>query len=279
MIEKREGSGLYMTPNSAVIFFFSPTGTTKKICGAIIGGLGIKNKNHVNLTSLAVRNSGMDSIEEDVILVAVPVYEERVPKMVLPFLSKLKGNGKPVILVTVYGNIGGGIALNELDSLTKKAGFHVVGAGAFVGEHSFSTSEVPIAEGRPDCADLAIAEEFGRKILEKLQSNNGANVEIPQGTLPIMAKIMPKNSARLFTKTPQIDKSLCNGCGACVKLCPMGAIYKDTLEIDEKRCLRCFACVKKCSKKARKISYKKKFIVSRFLRVKSKVKGEPKVYL
>ena len=49
----------------------------------------------------------------------MPVYEEKIPKIVYPFLTSLKGNGKPVVLVGVYGNIGDGIALNELYSITE----------------------------------------------------------------------------------------------------------------------------------------------------------------
>jgi len=268
-----------MTINSAAILYFSPTGTTKKISHAIIQAMNIEATKTINLTSPDVRNTRMNSIDEDILLIAIPVYAERVPEMVLPFLSNLTGNGKPVILVTVYGNIGDGMALDELYSIAKKAGFHVVGAGTFIGEHSFSTSEVPIAENRPNREDLAIAEEFGRHILKKLQNDDHADVVIPQGKMLFIANVLPKNSAKIFTKTPNVDRNLCNGCGACAKLCPMGAINKETLEINDMSCLRCFACVKKCPKKARKIVYHKKFVVSKFLKAKGKVHREPKIYV
>jgi ferredoxin len=34
-----------------------------------------------------------------------------------------------------------------------------------------------------------------------------------------MAKILPKNSASMFTATPYADMSICNQCGVCAKLC------------------------------------------------------------
>lgn len=118
--------------------------------------------------------------------------------------------------------------------------------------------------------------------MEKMKNANNLediSLKIPQGKLPLMAKIVPKNSARLFTKQPFADMNICNHCGACASLCPMNAIDKDTLEINENQCLRCFCCVKKCPKKARRIIYKPKFLVSKVLKVKNKVIREPKTYL
>jgi hypothetical protein len=44
----------------------------------------------------------------------------------------------------------------------------------------------------------------------------------------------------------------------------MGAI-DDHLHIDEAKCIRCFSCVKHCARAARKIEYKKKFLVKMVL--------------
>ena len=76
----------------------------------------------------------------------MPVYEEKIPEIIYSFLTNLIGNKKQVVLVGVYGNIGDGIVLNELDFIAKNSGFKVVAAGSFIGEHSFSTKEIPIAE-------------------------------------------------------------------------------------------------------------------------------------
>lgn len=271
-----------MMISSATIIYFSPTGTTKKIITSIVKGMGIVCNNPIDLTFPKVRNTIAPQIDGDIVVIGVPVYEETIPKMIYPFLTSLKGSEKPVVLVAVYGNIGDGIVLNELDYITKNAGFKVVAAGSFIGEHSFSTKEVPIEEGRPNYEDLSKAEEFGRSIIRKLQKTEDLNdtfLEIPQGKLPIIAKVLPRNSARIFTKTPFADMSKCNNCGVCVKLCPMNAINKDTLKINEDECIRCFSCVKRCPKKARKIIYKPRFLVCKILRVKSKIKKTPQIYL
>ena len=271
-----------MLINSAKLIYFSPTGTTKKILHKIAEGLEIDYIYDVNLTLPDARNSAIEAVDEDIAIIGVPVYEEKVPEFLRPCLSGLKGFNKPVVIVSVYGNIGGGISLNELKAISENCGFWVAAAGSFIGEHSFSTKEVPVAEGRPDLQDMMVTIEFGRKIKRKLMeldSLDGISISIPPGRLPLIARLLPKKSAGIFTKAPSADMSLCNRCGVCAKVCPVSAIDANTLAIDDNKCLRCFSCVRKCNKKARKIIYRKSPIVTRFLANKNKVRKEPVLYL
>jgi ferredoxin len=271
-----------MIINSSTSIYFSPTGTTKKVINAIVKGMDTTSNTSIDLTSFDVRNILSPSIKGDIVIIGVPVYEERVPEMLYDFFTRLKGNGKPVILVAVYGNFGEGIVLNELDAIAKRSGFKVIASGSFIGEHSFSTKEVPVQEGRPNNNDLSKAEEFGRSIMDKMKKTenlNDALIKIPQGKLPLKAKILPKNSARIFTKTPFADMNICSQCGVCIRLCPMKAISKDTLDINEDKCIRCFCCVKRCPKKARRIVYKPKFLVAKILTIKNKMVRVSQIYL
>ena len=52
-------------------------------------------------------------------------------------------------------------------------GFKTVSAAAFIGEHSFSKT---LAAGRPDSADMALAEEFAEKTAEKLKGTALENI-------------------------------------------------------------------------------------------------------
>ncbi|GAA0177176.1 4Fe-4S binding protein [Clostridium sediminicola] len=271
-----------MLISSVTTIYFSPTGTTKKIINSIVKGMGIVNNKIIDLTLPKVRETSASLIDGDIVLIGVPVYEEKIPEVVYPFLTNLKVNEKPVVLVGVYGNISDGIVLNELDYITQMLGFKLVAAGSFIGEHSFSTDEVPIAKNRPNNDDLNKAVEFGKSIMKKIQNVNNLkdiSLKISQEKLSLMAKIAPKNSAKLITKTPFVDMSKCSHCNVCVELCPMSVIDKETLEIDEEQCLRCFCCVKSCPNNARKIIYKPRFLVSKVLTMKNKGIKEPKIYL
>lgn len=55
----------------------------------------------------------------------------------------------------------------ELDAFASDRGFKVIAGATFVGEHSYSTQQNPIAAGRPDADDLQFAETFGAKIRTK----------------------------------------------------------------------------------------------------------------
>lgn len=272
-----------MIINSVTEIFFSPTNTTRKIITAISDGMNLKNREVIDITKPESRNNNINQIKGDIVLIGVPVYEEKVPEIAAEFLRKLNGNKKPAIIVGVYGNIAEGIVLNELSNIASSTNFKVVGAATFIGEHSFSSDNAKLAQNRPNRDDLIKAEKFGQDIINLMKDIadlDHIKIEIPEGKLLLMAKVAPQNSARLVTKRPDIDKSICVNCNICVKWCPVGAINEEeSLEIDEKKCLRCFSCVKRCPKKARKIVYRPNFIVSRVLSMKNKIAKEPKLYL
>ncbi len=56
---------------------------------------------------------------------------------------------------------------------------------------------------------------------------------------------------------PVLEPERCVGCGKCVKLCPVDALYLDEHKkavIDPNKCLGCGICVKNCAKKALKLN-------------------------
>ena len=56
----------------------------------------------------------------------------------------------------------------------------------------------------------------------------------------------------------KIVKEECVACGACVDICPEGAITVDDVAVvDETKCLDCAACVDECPNNAIKVEEKK----------------------
>ena len=192
----------------------------------------------------------------DAVIVAVPVYEDQVPSLLADFFDGLKAKGQPAVIVVVYGNIGYGPALNQLMAMTEKCNLQPIAAAAFVAQHSFSTEDHPVASGRPDSADLVEAREFGAKIKMLLKEKINKTLIIPKGKKSLMALMLPKNSAKLFTLSPSVDNNRCIGCKICAEKCPENAIDLKTLKINKEKCIRCFACVKYCGPKARKITFR-----------------------
>ena len=146
---------------------FSPTHTSKRVGEAIVRGLGIENSKKVDLTFQALDEYEIPTT--DLALISVPVYGGKVAPLALQRLEGIRSNGAPVVLVVVYGNRAYEKALQQLDAFVTERGFKVISGGTFIGEHSYSTPSNPIAVGRPDADDLQFAEEYGQKLLFKIE--------------------------------------------------------------------------------------------------------------
>jgi ferredoxin/flavodoxin len=228
---------------TAHLVYFSPTGTTKKISEAIAQGLGAEKIVHHDLTPA---DAGRDAVLTDgVAIIGTPVYAGRVPELCLRRLQWITARQIPAVLVALYGNREFEDALVELRDFAVEKGFEVIAAGAFIGEHSFSTPAQPIAAGRPDVEDLDLALRFGKQVAEKI---DGGDLRTPD-----IAGNVPYRERPYFDgMAPQSDKERCTLCGKCAAFCPPGAIAViDTVATNVENCILCCACVKACEAKAR----------------------------
>ena len=195
---------------------------------------------------------------------AVPVYGGRVAPAALERLQEIRGEGTPAVVLAVYGNRAFGTAVAQLAAFVAERGFVPVAAGAFVGEHSYSTPGTPIAEGRPDTQDLAEAAAFGARIGRKLAHGETGPIDaakLREPHTPLLSKLrfirFVLGYRRRQKRTPAVllpagDAARCTQCGRCVALCPTQAIARgDELHTDPTRCIRCCACVKGCAFGAR----------------------------
>ena len=253
------------------IVYFSPTHTTEKIARAIAEGIGMKRRIETDLT-LDESVSAIE-INHSLTILATPVYKGRVAPVALQRMKRLKASGSPVILVVVYGNRDYEDALVELRDMAIELGFTPLSAGAFIGEHSYSTPQRPIAAGRPDADDLYQAMQFGKDSLSKLERTN----------LPVPAFYIKGNVPYkpFITGTPSapVCNENCFVCGECVEVCPTHAIRISpdgtSIETDVNRCIRCCACVKVCPNGAR--VYDNPFAA--FLHENFSARREPELFL
>ena len=146
---------------------FSPTLTSLKVGKAIMKGFGAERNTTLDLTRTAQEDEIV--LPADLLaVIAVPVYGGKVAPTAFVRLQRIRAQGTPAVLVVVYGNRDYEGALQELDGLARLLGFVPVAAATFVGEHSYSTAQWPVAAGRPDSHDLEQTTQFGQAVREKL---------------------------------------------------------------------------------------------------------------
>jgi ferredoxin len=238
-----------MDIQSLKLVYFSPTGTTKKVVQEIARGIHYDNVELLDITRPDARIQPLQTSEKELLVISVPVYMGRVPAMLTEWLHKMKARNTPAVCVVVYGNRVYEDALIELKDILTQCGCKPIAGGAWIGEHSFSTSETPTAEGRPDPRDLKLAELFGQEIREKLQSVSSAEM-IYEVTIPGCHPY--RGDSKLWTVDFIAVSDACIHCGTCAKGCPVGAIDpENSTMIDTGKCITCCACIRHCPRHAR----------------------------
>ncbi|MBQ8652984.1 MAG: 4Fe-4S binding protein [Alistipes sp.] len=218
--------------------YFSATYTTKRVVEAVAAGLSNE------VASYDITNdTATDAViipREELLVVGVPVYAGRVPAMAVERLRRFKGDNTPAVVVAVYGNRHYDDAVLELHDIMTECGFRTVAAGAFIAQHSIFPK---VGAARPDAEDLAEIKSFAEKSLAVLAGDFGA-INIPGNRpykVPGGIPIWPTASRK------------CNGCGACAKLCPTGAIDPAAPKgVNKEKCIKCGRCIVVCPTKARR---------------------------
>ena len=249
-----------MQITTSSIVLFSPTGTSRKIADAVADGCRCQPR---IVDATFAEPVDTDFGADEVVFIAVPVYGGKVAPTALQRFDTIQGHNTPAVLIVVYGNRDFEGAMVELDAFVRNRGFVTVAAGAFIGEHSYSTKAHPIAANRPDMADFTDARAWGRDICAKLVDMTlptavdvsllKAPNQSPASQLRFKEFILELQSQSNKPKPRiAIDWDKCNRCGKCFKLCPTQAIKSRTEpDIDYDRCIKCCACVKGCPCQAR----------------------------
>jgi ferredoxin len=231
------------------LIYFSPTGTTQKVLESIAKGIAVEDVQHVNLTLPEGVRQTIPPFSDELVIIGAPVYGGRLPVDAINRFKQIKARRTLAVLIVVYGNREFEDALLELKNLAIELGFNPIAGGAFIGEHSYATKDVPIANGRPDSLDVQKAVDFGARIRDKvraLQSSDArTDLEIP-GRFPY------EGGPRSIAASPVTKEDTCTVCGTCASVCPTAAIsINGSVATKIELCIRCCACVKSCPTGAR----------------------------
>lgn len=272
--------------NRIETIYYSPTGTSEKVAETVAGAFA---------KSLANKLASMEPAEDyyvtqavtDITLkakyaefdntfaiIAAPVYGGRIAPTAVERLRKIKAKNSYCAVIALYGNRDYEDALLELMNEARNCGFLTLAAGAFIGEHSYSTDKYPIAQDRPDNDDIEKCCNFGEELadhysglLEKCGRREAIADAFWQNLeLPLVKGNYPYKEYRPSPATPQTNTSVCVLCGRCIDMCPVSCIeMKSAAELtdadkladgsnidgeiivsDPEICTKCCACVKGC---------------------------------
>ncbi len=238
-----------MVPQKLALVYFSPTNTTRTVLEEIARGVGKDISVIIDMTKPGERSKQSYDLGDCLVLIGAPVYAGRIPKDAVDSFKRIKASGNPAILTALYGNREFEDALLELKNLSIDCGFSPLAASAFIGEHSFSSDNCPIAEKRPDTGDLEKAFLFGKQIADQL----GRDKKLDKNTLVHVPGNFPYRDGMgpgAFSFIEVTDD--CDDCGLCVTACPKEAVnVSDTYSTIDEKCIFCCACIKACPQEAR----------------------------
>jgi ferredoxin len=263
--------------NAVRLIYFSPTKTTQKILEGIAQGTDVGTIKHLDLTPPEPKTLDLNGMQDELVLLGVPVYSGRVPLAAVAKLQRLRADGIPAVIIVVYGNREFEDALLELKDLARESGFVPIAGGAFIGEHSFANDTTPIANGRPDAADLIKARDFGLVMRGKMKDIDSID-EVSQLEVPGNS---PYKKRRKWAEiSPSTQSDLCTLCKTCASVCPVAAItVTETVETDKLACILCCACVKNCPTGARVVEEPELLQMAQWLSTNCRTRKEPQIFM
>lgn len=263
--DKKGTGGKNQMMKKTELYYFSPTGGTKKVGEAfakatagevILHDLGkmmreaLKTQETEGSAEAAASEEAValaeaaasaepsafvePAADTDLVVVAAPVFGGRLPSAAAEYLKTLKGCGKKAVSLVVYGVRAYEDALLELNDILAEDGFQVIASGAFVAQHSIAPA---VGQGRPDAEDLKDISAFAEKVLEK--ADGAGAVTVPGNH--------PYKDGMKVAATP-ICLPSCGKCGVCEAVCPTGAIKitEEGVTTELSKCLLCMACKAAC---------------------------------
>lgn len=235
---------------------FSATGNTERTVRVLAEELAAKLNcpmEQMSFTKPVERTREYDFRESDLVVVGSPTYAGKLPNKILPdFQKRLHGHGALAVPAVTFGNRSYDNALAELCALLESNGFHTVAAGAFAAQHAMTDE---LGYGRPGWSDQFEMKQFAAKTAAKVQglTEIPAPVQVPGD--PAAPYYVPKGTegqpVNFLKATPKTHLKKCTRCGACARMCPMGAIDPKDFVTITGICIKCQRCVRKCTKGAK----------------------------
>jgi ferredoxin/flavodoxin len=256
---------------NAIIIYFSPSGSTRKVAQQMAEVFNEKFLN-IEVIDLTRNESYWNSAQfrqnlysiinnYDVLCVGSPVYAHHMHYNVLNFLYGLLPISDKVqyaVPFVTYGGINSGEALHEAEKVLRKSGRTVVAGLKVNAEHCLTKAfKTEFNRNLPGNTAIPFLKELTDNLLQ-LENNkvhsNGCFLNYQRMSVRIRTKLLigEKFWHNHMYPTPTFDYSKCTGCGICAAKCPLLRIeLKNDRPIKKENgpdCIHCGMCVFSCKK-------------------------------
>ena len=231
--------------HAADIYWFSGTGNTLLVARTIADTLA---KLEVDVRLRQIAGSETRDIDSDRALgIAVPVAMQGTFPFIWRFIKNLPATmGTPAFFVDTLLGYSGGI-LYPTKRILRAKGYSPIGA-----KEILMPSNVFLRQGMTEKKREKIGRGLrkARRFAERLVEGKTVWIDIP-GYSNLLSSISRSEGFWRLSRNitpPRIDTSRCNGCGLCVKLCPVGNI--DSAPCHKEHCEYCMRCFAFCPQEA-----------------------------
>jgi flavodoxin/ferredoxin len=241
-------------PRVAIVYF-SQTGNTEKVAGAIARGLERAGA-RVDLLKLE-KTDPARLAEYDFLGLGAPVFYFKLPFNVAWFIRDLRGmEGK---LAFGFLSEGGhaGDAFPQMQKMLSRKGVTLVDAFQCLGFDTYPPFVGTNRQlGHPDEGELAAAEAFGLGLLgrrERIRSGERGLVPVferERGRFHRLSVLLTRPALFFVSPRKRINAGKCTECGICVKSCPTANIRLGPLPKFAWRCVYCYHCERVCPERA-----------------------------
>jgi len=233
--------------------YFSGTGNTKHCVELFVSAID----GSTNCYSIEDNNATSELQNHDIIVFGFPVYYSNIPKIAKDFITANKAawSGKKVYVIATKG-LHNAFGIGYARRIFTDCGAEYIGSSQF--NMPDNIRDMKIMEVAFDYSkDGKIIEKADSKIIkaaERLKANKPqkSGLNLYSYIAGFFLKILwfyPKTDK--YITAPKVNIDRCNGCGKCVKLCPMQNIsVADGKAISGGKCTVCYRCMNNCPTQA-----------------------------
>lgn len=237
-------------PMNTEIYYFSGTGNSLVVARDIAEKI---NGKLISIPSVMAE----DNIKTDagVFGIVCPTYYMRMPGIVERFIAKLTNlQQKYIFVIVTMGGIAGGILERFSEKVSQRGGDLAAGFVVRMPANYIDAASPPplFLQKRMFRAWEKKADKIAECVLQGMAGGR-------EKFNPLMTFLFSKSIDKQYLGgglNPDIDRNFraddkCNGCGICVKVCPVGNIeMADDKPAWRHHCEKCLACIQWCPRQS-----------------------------